>query len=98
MANTDSAKKQIRSSSRKASHNLTWEKKVKSLAKSLREDIANKTAKKEDLTAKLVSLQKAVDKAAKEQVLHKNRANRLKSRYALKISAKFSEKAPKHSK
>ena len=32
-------------------------------------------------------LQRVLDKASKEKVIHKNKANRLKSRYARKISA-----------
>ncbi len=32
-------------------------------------------------------LQQVLDKASKEKVIHKNKANRLKSRYARKVSA-----------
>ncbi|KKS60228.1 MAG: hypothetical protein UV26_C0006G0025 [candidate division WWE3 bacterium GW2011_GWF2_42_42] len=32
-------------------------------------------------------LQRVLDKASKEKVIHKNKANRLKSRYARKVSA-----------
>ncbi len=35
----------------------------------------------------LTALQRILDKAAKEKVIHKNKANRLKSRYARKVSA-----------
>ena len=39
-------------------------------------------------------LQKTLDKAAKNKIIHKNKANRLKSKYAKRISAlKFEPKS-----
>jgi len=42
-------------------------------------------------------LQQVLDKASKEKVIHKNKANRLKSRYARKVSA-LSKTPGKHRK
>jgi len=95
MANTKSAKKNIRSAKRKKAHNLVWEKQIKGLIKTLKVATTSKTGDIEQLTVKLTSLQKALDKASKEKVIHKNKANRLKSMYARKISALFSAKAGK---
>ena len=95
MANTQSAKKAIRSSARKKSHNAMWEKKIKNALKVLKEGIATRNAKIEDLNKQLSVLQKALDKAAKEKVIHVNKANRLKSMYAHKISVRSADKSTK---
>ena len=42
-------------------------------------------------------LQQVLDKSSKEKVIHKNKANRLKSRYARKVSA-LSKTPGKHRK
>ena len=91
MANTKSAKKAIRSSARKASHNSMWEKMIKDATKSLKAELEVKSPKAEDLNTRLTKLQKVLDKAAKEKVIHKNKANRIKSRYAKKITAYLSK-------
>lgn len=95
MANTKSAQKNIRSSQKKRLHNLSWETKIKALVKELKVDVAKKSDNTTGYATKLVALQKAVDKAAKEKVIHKNKANRIKSIYAKKLSALL---APKGSK
>ncbi len=92
MANTMSAKKNIRSSARKKAHNQMWKNRVKDSAKNIKDDLAKKITTN-DLVKKLQLLRKAVDKAAKNKVIHKNRANRLKSKYARKISALLSTTA-----
>lgn len=95
MPNTKSAKKNIRSSAKKRSHNYIWEKRFKNAIKAINKSI-NANEAKEVVTEKLRILQKALDKAAKEKVIHKNKANRVKSKYALKITAFFSgEEKPK---
>ena len=86
MANTKSAKKNIRASAKKKSHNDMWEKRFKTAKKSLFKSISSKEDKKVVLE-KFVALQKSLDKAAKEKVIHKNKANRVKSMYARKIAA-----------
>lgn len=86
MANTKSAKKNIRASAKKKSHNDMWEKKIKTAKKSLVKSLSSKEDKK-ILNDKLVLLQKSLDKAVKEKTIHKNKANRVKSMYARKIAA-----------
>jgi ribosomal protein S20 len=78
MPNTKSAKKAVRGSERKRRHNMFWKKRIKDATKAL-------IAGKESVT--LSDLQKALDKATKENVIHKNKANRLKSKYAKRFSA-----------
>lgn len=86
MANTKSAKKNIRASAKKKSHNDMWENRIKTAKKSLtRAILANED--KKVLSDKLVVLQKSLDKASKEKTIHKNKANRVKSTYARKIAA-----------
>jgi ribosomal protein S20 len=74
-----------------------WKKKIKEAAKSLKNAIESKEEAKV-LAEKLTILQKVCDKAAKEKVIHKNRANRLKSTYAHKIAglSKSTAKAKHH--
>ena len=86
MQNIKSAEKAVRSSKRKNAHNLFWKKKVKEALKSLKNGIDAKESA-EILKEKLTAFQKVVDKSAKEKVTQKNRANRLKSIYAAKITA-----------
>ena len=81
MANTKSAKKNIRSSARKKKHNDMWEKRYKNVKKSLSESISAKEDFKV-ISEKFILLQKYLDKAVKEKVIHKNKSN-----YARKISA-----------
>ena len=81
MPNTKSAKKAVRGSERKRRHNMFWKKKIKDATKVL-------TVGKESAGPTTLSdLQKALDKATKENVIHKNKANRLKSKYAKRFSA-----------
>ncbi|RJR26895.1 30S ribosomal protein S20 [candidate division WWE3 bacterium] len=97
MANTKSAKKAIRSSERKRSHNAMWEKRIKETVKVLKTELDNKNAKPEILNSQLTAVQKVLDKAAKEKVIHKNKSNRLKSRYAKSIAALLSKKGTRGS-
>ena len=86
MPNTQSAEKALRNSIRKKAHNLFWKSRFKKVIKSLNKGF-DSNEKPEFLMKKLDLLQKMLDKAAKEKVIHKNKANRLKSRYAKKIAA-----------
>jgi small subunit ribosomal protein S20 len=86
VANTKSAKKAIRSSQRKYEHNLFWKRRIKAASKNVKkllEEGANADILKENLSI----LQKVLDKASKKKVIHRNKANRLKSRFANKIAA-----------
>ena len=87
VANTQSAKTAIRGSARKHTHNVFWREKVKTAIKNIRGLIKDGKADAKLLSENLTILQKTLDKAVKEKSIHKNKANRLKSRYANKISA-----------
>ena len=65
MANTKSAKKNIRSSANKKSNNDMWENRIKTAKKSLSRAILSKEDKKL-VSDKMIVLQKSLDKAVKE--------------------------------
>ena len=81
MAKTQNAKKAHRSSERKRQHNLFWKKRIKVAQKSV---LANEESSK--------NLQSALDKATNNKVVHKNKAARLKSRYAKKVAKETAKK------
>ena len=97
MPNTSSAKKAHRSSLKKRAHNRFWKLRIKSAVKSLKSTISAKINDTNVIKEQLTVLQKAVDKASKEKVIHKNKANRLKSNYAKK-TAELAQKTTKKSK
>ena len=84
MANTSSAKKAVRSSEKKRLYNVKTKDKYKSARKAVVEALAKGDVK--DAQGKLSSAYKQIDKAAKNNVLHRNTAARYKSRLAKKIS------------
>jgi small subunit ribosomal protein S20 len=86
MANTKSAKKAVRSSHKKKLHNLSWKKRFKSAIKNFT-TLMKSSEVTQDLNKSLSLAQKALDKAAKENVIHKNKANRLKSKLAVKLNS-----------
>jgi len=90
MPNTNSAKKAVRSSFKKRAHNQLWKNRVKSALKVLKRTVTDKVTDSVVVAEQLTALQKTVDKATKEKVIHKNKANRLKSKYARK-TAKLGE-------
>ncbi len=75
MAKTANAKKAHRGSEAKKLHNLFWKKRIK---------VAQKVDQVTEESYK--TLQSVVDKASNNKVIHKNKASRLKSRYAKKIA------------
>lgn len=75
---TSSAKKALRQSKRKRVANIRSLTKVKTVAKEVRFLIQGK--KFDEAKALLPKLYKAIDKAAKENVIKKNTASRKKSR------------------
>jgi len=87
MPNIKSAKKAVRSSSRKRQFNNFWKNRVKGSIKNLDKVLKTGKVDTDILNKELSVLQKALDKATKNNVMHKNKANRLKSRYANKIAA-----------
>jgi len=92
MPNTNSAKKAVRSSLRKREHNQLWKNRIRTAVKVVKKSIAGKVSDPKVLAEQLTALQKTVDRATKEKVIHKNKANRLKSNYAHK-TAKLVEKS-----
>jgi small subunit ribosomal protein S20 len=96
MANTKSAKKAVRSSAKKKAHNLSWKKRVKLALRNFT-DLLKDGKSVEDLNKSLSVAQKALDKASKENVIHKNKANRIKSKLALKLKANDTKPATKKS-
>ena len=72
-----SAQKKMRSDSRKRQYNLQRKSVVKQAIKAM---------EKEPTKENFSTAQKALDKAAKTNVIHKNKAARLKSRLSKKIA------------
>lgn len=97
MANTKSAKKAVRSSNKKKLHNLGWKKRIKSAIRNF-SDLVKSASSSTDLTKSLSMAQKALDKAAKENVIHKNKANRLKSKLAVKLNSNAKSATSKSTK
>lgn len=87
MPNIMSAKKALRQSQRKRAHNLFWKKRIKGVIKEVENLLKTKDVSLDILKEKESLLQKYVDKAAKKKVIAKNKADRLKSRYAQRITA-----------
>ncbi len=85
MAKTKSAKKALRQSVRRRAQNLRRAAAYKRAVKSVRDLVAEK--KYADAAKNLPALYAAIDKAAKTNVISKNKASRLKSRLT-KLAAK----------
>ncbi|MFA6981636.1 MAG: 30S ribosomal protein S20 [Patescibacteria group bacterium] len=90
MANKKSVQKAHRGSLRKQKNNLFWKSSVSSAKKAFMKVLADKDSTTDILTQKEINLQKTLDKAAKVKAIHKNKASRLKSRYAKKLTAQSS--------
>lgn len=97
MPNTKSAKKATRSSLKKRDHNQMWKNRIKAALKVLKRTVTDKNVDQKVVSEQLTILQKTVDKATKEKVIHINKANRLKSNYARK-TAKLVEKSSSKAK
>lgn len=83
MAIIKSAKRNIRSSARKAVFNARRNKAMKDVVKEVRSLVVNKDAKSAEVL--LAKAYKAIDKAAKGNTIKKNTASRKKSRLAKAI-------------
>lgn len=83
MANLKSAIKKIRVDVRRKKHNDTVRESYKEAIRS-----AKKTAGKKSSEKSLSEAYKKIDKAAKANVIHKNKAARLKSRLSSKLTRK----------
>lgn len=80
MANTKSAKKALRQNRRRQRVNLARRESAKSAIKEFQK--LRVAGKKEEARAALQKVYAKIDKLAKIRAVHKNKANRLKSRYA----------------
>jgi small subunit ribosomal protein S20 len=84
VANLRSAIRDIRKSRKRAERNQSVRSEIKTFVKKTRAAIASG----DDNVAQLLSeTSSVVDKAAKRKVIHKNAANRRKSRLALRLNA-----------
>ncbi len=72
-----SVKKRERQNRKRRLHNLKYKKWIKSLMKKIKK--STDAAEKKEL---LNRLYEAIDKAAKRNIIHRNKAARLKSKYA----------------
>ncbi len=85
MPNTLSAKKALRQNKRRYVANKNVKERIKRWTKKLVTFIENGETEKAKET--FVTLTKLLDKAAKKNIIHKNKANRRKSRLQKKINA-----------
>ena len=84
MANLPNAKKALRQSKKHRENNRQYKSKIKKVARSI--DDAIKSNNLNEAEKMLPIYFKAIDKATKKNILHKNTASRRKSLYARKIS------------
>ena len=87
MSNTKSAEKANRQSIKKRQYNLFWKERARNLAKSIKKALQTAPKNADILNKELTALQKTLDKATKNKAIHKNKANRLKSKFAKMIFA-----------
>lgn len=81
---TTSAKKALRQSKKKKAHNLRYSNRIKTLQKEIKKLVSTKKLK--EAKEILPKFYKALDKAAKENVIKKNTASRKKSRITLSVN------------
>lgn len=84
MPNKQAAKKALRQSVRRRALNDDKKKKIKELTKEVEKALTEKSDKAADVVKQLVQ---ALDKAAKGNTIHHNRAARLKSSFQKKLNA-----------
>jgi small subunit ribosomal protein S20 len=84
MPNTKSAARRMRNSNRKRLHNRSIKSRLKALERTYAD--ALKSGKKDEANTAFRSLSSAFDKAAKSGIVHKAKANRKKSRLAVKLT------------
>ena len=77
MPNLASAKKSLRKTTKQTARNKRYKNHIKAITKEMKELIANQETEKAH--QKLSLFFKAVDKAAKRHIIHKNTASRRKS-------------------
>lgn len=82
MANNNSAKKRIRQTEKKRLHNRYYHKTTRNAVKAMRN-----TTDKAAAEALLPKVSAMLDKLAKRNIIHKNKASNLKSKMALHVNA-----------
>jgi small subunit ribosomal protein S20 len=82
MANHKSALKRIRQNEKKRVHNRYYAKTTRNAIKALRNETEKEEAEKS--YPKVVSM---IDKLAKKNIIHKNKAANLKSKLAVKVNS-----------
>ena len=90
MANRRSSIKKIRIDKRRTLRNLAVRTELKSAARGVREFLSAK--KRNEAEQAVRALFSKLDKAVKKNILHKNRASRLKSRFQKKVRALLAAK------
>ncbi len=81
MANHQSAKKRIRQSEKRRLHNKYYAKTTRNAVKKLR-----LTTEKEEATKLLPKVSSLIDKLAKRNIIHKNKAANLKSKLSRHVN------------
>ncbi len=89
MPNTKSAKKALRKSKKVYVENRRMKLRIKRWMKKL--NTLLEKADKDSVEKTYYFLQKLLDKAGKKHIYHKNKINRLKSRFAKKVASVKSE-------
>ena len=87
MPNTRSASKALRQSKSKRSQNLFWKTKIRDSIKEIKKHLGSSSLDIGIIKKEEVMLYKVVDKAAKNNVIHKNKAKRIKSKVSKQIAA-----------
>lgn len=82
MANNASAKKRIRQTEKKRVHNKYYHKTTRNAVKALRN-----TTEKDAASVLLPKVSALLDKLAKRNIIHKNKASNLKSKMTLHVNA-----------
>jgi small subunit ribosomal protein S20 len=91
MPNTKTAKKALRQNLRRKIKNLADKRKVKTAIKTYKQLIEGGDL--EGAKQNLTLAYKALDKAAKTKIITKNKASRLKSKLALRLSANRADRS-----
>lgn len=84
MPNKASAAKALRQSITRAARNVATKKHVKELVKTSTEEITEKSKSAVETVKKAIQ---AIDKAAKKNVMHANKASRMKSQLQKKLNS-----------
>jgi len=85
MPNLKTAKKNLRKAQKRTIMNKKYKNRIDYLIKKIKKGLKDGVKNLQEL---LINFYKVVDKAAKEKVIHKNKANRIKSKIAKLIKNK----------